>query len=83
MQETKIHNKQTPLPKQRSKFLLKPKIKANVAVYLPSEKFKERLKNGQKLMLAGGCRNGTKAIRVNCNERVKLDSYSSDHEEAD
>ena len=64
MQETKVHNEQTPPPKQRSKFLLNPKSKASVAVYLPSEKFKEILKNGQTLTLAGGCRNGTKAIRV-------------------
>ena len=34
MQEIKIHNEQTPLPKQRSKFLSNPKSKAIVADFL-------------------------------------------------
>ena len=33
--------------------------------------------------IAGGCKDGTEAIRVNCSEHVKLDSYSSDLEKAD
>ena len=86
MQEIKIHNEQTPLPKQRSKFFSNPKNKANVADFLFAlwkEKCKERLKTGQTLTPAGGFKVGTKAVRVNCNEHVSLDGHSSDHEETD
>ena len=44
MQEIKIHNGQTPLPNQRSKFLSNPKNKDNVADFLFSL-WKESAKN--------------------------------------
>ena len=86
MQEIKIHNEQTPRPKQRSKFFSYLRNKADVADFLFAlwkEKCKERLRTGQTPILAGGFKDGTKPVRVNCNEHVRLDSYSSDHEEAD
>ena len=55
MQEIKIQNEQMPLPKQWSKFLSNPRNKANPANFLFTlwqEKCKERLKNGQTLILA-------------------------------
>ena len=76
----------TDTTKQRSKFLSNPKNKANVANFLFAlwkEKCKERLKTGQTFILAGEFKDGTKAVRVNCNEHGRLDSYSCDHEEAD
>ena len=86
MQEIKIQNEQMPLPKQRSKFLSNPRNKANLANFLFTlwqEKCKERLKNGQTLILDGGYTDGKKVVKVNCNEHEVLESFLCDHEEAD
>ena len=81
-----IYNGSTPVPKQWTKFILNPKIKGNLAeslcVFL-SESLPTRLDASQKVVLAGGFKEGMKTVSVSKNSTVVEPDLISDNEEAD
>lgn len=81
-----IYNGSTPAPKQWTKFISNPKNKENLAEFLCvflSESLPTRLDASQKVVLAGGFKDGMKTVSVSQNSTVFVPDLSSDHEEAD
>ena len=65
MQQIAIHNENTPLPKQRIKMLSNSRNKANIVDFLYRhwiDKGREKLTASQKLILAGGFKDGREAM---------------------
>ena len=65
MQEIVIHNENTPLPKQRIKMLSNSRNKVNIVEFLYRhriDKGREKLTASQKLILAGGFKDGREAM---------------------
>ena len=81
-----IYNGSTPVPKQWTKFISNPKNKESLAeslcVFL-SESLPTRLDASQKVVLAGGFKEGMKTVSVSKNSTVVEPDLISDNEEAD
>ena len=88
MQKIKIQSTNTPLPKQRIKMLTNPRNKENIADVLYNDwidKGKTKMRESQKLALAGGFRNGRESVilpRSRDSASIAFD-LSSDYREAD
>ena len=86
MQEVKIFNESTPIPKQRSKFLSNPKNKQNICNFVFNDwtvKARQLLKENEKLTLSGGFKDGQTALQITRHSQANIDALRSDHEEAD
>lgn len=84
--EVHIHSGSTPVPKQWAKFISNPKNKENLAEFLCnslSEQLPASLGPSQKVVLAGGFRDGSKTVSLTQGSAAVEPNLRSDHEEAD
>ena len=85
MQEIAIHNENTPLPKQRIKMLSNSRNKANIVEFLYRhwiDKGRDKLTASQKLILAGGFKDGREAMILIKQSASLVPELYSDHKEA-
>ena len=78
-QEIQVQSTNTPLPKQRIK-MSNPRNKENIADWI--DKGKTKLRESQKLVLAGGFRNGRESIILTRDSASIAFDLPSEHEEA-
>ena len=86
MQEIRNPNRETPIPRQKLKFLSNPVNKLNLANFVltdMAEKCMEMLPEDVTLYFGGGFKDPKKAVKVQRNLCVRVEELESDHEEAD
>ena len=86
MQEVKILNDSTPIPKQRSKLLSNLKNKQNICNFPFNDwtvKARRVLKENEKLTLSGGFKDRETALQITRHSQANTDALRSDHEEVD
>lgn len=84
--EIKIHGPSTPLPKQWTKYITNQRNKTNLTQFLAESwcsVAKENLQPGQQLVIAGGFKEGERAVMVRTGHCEDVAALRSDHEEAD
>ena len=84
--EVIIHGGSARVPKQRAKYISNPKNKENLAEFLCdalSKQLPQHLSSLQKVVLAGGFRDGSKTMSLTQSSVAVEHNLRSDHEEAD
>ena len=86
MQEIRNPKKETPIPKQKLKYLSNPANKLNLADFVFRElvtELQEQLPDNMTVFLGGGFKDPKTAVKVEKNECTRVEALESDHEEAD
>jgi hypothetical protein len=84
--EVKIYGQTTPIPKQWPKYISNVQNKVSLCAFLSScwiDLGMEKLVDDQQLILAGGFRDGERAVVVTGGQSECIEALTSDHEEAD
>ncbi|CAB4012975.1 Hypothetical predicted protein [Paramuricea clavata] len=84
--EIKIHNQNTPVPKQWNKFISNPKNKQNLATFLCESLLtilKTQLHPRQNVFIAGGFKDGRETVSCIRGNSSSVSSLFSDQDEAD
>ena len=86
MQEIRNPRKETPLPRQKLKFLSNPANKLNLADYVCRDleiELQKQLPDNMTVFLGGGFKDPKRAVKVEKNVSARVEALESDHEEAD